>query len=192
MSTSVATGYGPVTKELLLEGFIGPEHGLEIHGQDQLVRPYGFTGESMLVPHAVLALDEKNRELVIPSTDLPGIDARQFGGVNEDNWETWYSFLNFKQFLGAEDQLRTIRPTGFGWGIHEGHRGLIDGQRAALPERPTFYLEGDQMGLSHLDDQGRLITVGQNVGRRAFSAWRIVNLVGNPMDIDFRRKHDVY
>lgn len=189
---STDVGYGPVTKELLLEGFIGPEQGLELPRQDSLIRPYGFTKESLVTAHGVLALDEHDREIVITSTDLPGIDARQFGGVNEDDWSTWYTFLNYKQLSGPEDLLRTIRPIGFGWGVHEGHRGVIDGKVVAAPEQPTFYIEGDQMGLSHWDDQGRLVTVGKNVGRRAFSAWRIFDLVGDPMDPDYRRKHDVY
>lgn len=96
------------------------------------------------------------------------------------------SFRYFSPKNGEETQERIVLPTGFAYGVHQGHRGIPE--RKIAPELPTWYLTAQQIGTMLVNN-----LTFHEPGERNFPLSRIIGgPLGDPRDPVHRAKFGIY
>lgn len=187
--------YRIVTRELLLDGTIPREAAIDLtltRGEEQkAIRPLKATIHYDDV--SLEGLNSDNREVYIPFSKLPGFYVLGSEEIDQPPLSKVVSFTYFKQQTGAEPTDRILNITGVGYGVHPNHLGVLDsvGNVEIPPEKPGWYLIGDQIGTINLNTGEVLSDI---VGERAFPLARIVEgPLGDPAtNADHREKYGIY
>lgn len=193
VKTTVGSQIASNFEMMTADNLPGPDTGLpftfvdfegEISAVATSVRPYGFEPGYENQPDLVW-LDSKGQASRMPVSALRGVILL---GTGTNPMQPEIAFRYYKQNVGMEIVQRVLRLTGVAYGTHEGHMG--DMNAGILPEKPTWYMVGDQIGI-------RDFTTGditeQAPASRVFPFTRIVNgPVGDPTDKTYRQLHGIY